>query len=57
VAAHFAGRPEDLLTLDLCAGEGWERLAPFLGWERVPERPFPWENRSPDPRLPVPEGH
>jgi hypothetical protein len=46
VLAHFAGRPDDLLVLDLCAGQGWERLAPFLGWERIPERPFPWENRS-----------
>jgi GT2 family glycosyltransferase len=46
VLAHFAGRPDDLLVIDLCAGQGWERLAPFLGWERIPERPFPWENRG-----------
>jgi hypothetical protein len=49
VLSHFAGRPDDLLVIDLCAGQGWERLAPFLGWERIPERPFPWENRAPAP--------
>lgn len=39
VIEHFSGRP-DLLVLDVCAGEGWERLAPFC--ERpVPEVPFP----------------
>lgn len=46
VLGHFAGRPDDLLVLDVCAGQGWERLAPFLGWERLPERPFPHENAT-----------
>ncbi len=46
VLSHFAGRPDDLLVIDLCAGQGWERLAPFLGWDRLPERSFPWENRT-----------
>jgi glycosyltransferase involved in cell wall biosynthesis len=49
VLAHFAGRPDDLLVIDVSAGQGWERLAPFLGWGRLPERPFPWENRSASP--------
>lgn len=48
VLSHFAGRPDDLLVIDLCAGQGWERLAPFLGWGRLPERTFPWENRTVD---------
>jgi hypothetical protein len=48
VLSHFAGRPDDLLVIDLCAGQGWERLAPFLGWDRLPERTFPWENRTAD---------
>ena len=40
VARYFAGRPEDLLTLDIVGGEGWEQLCPFLGME-IPDRPFP----------------
>ncbi|MFC6063951.1 sulfotransferase [Streptomyces ochraceiscleroticus] len=40
VRAYFADRPGDLLTVDLTAGDGWERLAPFLG-HPVPSRPFP----------------
>ncbi|MCC5973281.1 MAG: hypothetical protein JJT81_04435 [Rubellimicrobium sp.] len=44
VQAHFAGRP-DFLVLDLAAGDGWDKLCPFLGLP-VPARPFPHENRS-----------
>jgi glycosyltransferase involved in cell wall biosynthesis len=55
VLEHFAGRPDDLLVLDLCGGQGWERLAPFLGWGRLPERAFPWENRDLDADLVGPE--
>lgn len=40
VRAHFAGRPADLLVLDIPAGDGWERLCPFLGLP-VPPEPFP----------------
>jgi hypothetical protein len=40
VREHFAGRPRDLLVLDISAGEGWERLCPFLGVP-VPDVPFP----------------
>jgi hypothetical protein len=43
--AHFAGRPGDLLVIDIPAGEGWDRLCPFLGVP-APDRPFPWQNRS-----------
>jgi hypothetical protein len=55
VSAHFAGRPDDLLVIDVCGGQGWERLAPFLGWGRLPERAFPWENRDVDADLVGPE--
>ena len=52
VEAYFASR-DDLLVLDICAGDGWERLAPFLG-RSVPSTPFPTENvkheRSANPR-------
>lgn len=40
---YFAGRPEDLLIMDICAGDGWEKLCPFLGFE-IPETPFPHLN-------------
>jgi Sulfotransferase domain len=47
VIEYFAGRP-DLLVLDVCAGEGWDRLAPFC--ERpVPAVPFPWTRVVIDP--------
>ena len=28
---YFAERPHDFLVLDICAGEGWDKLCPFLG--------------------------
>lgn len=45
VRTHFARRPNDLLELDLCAGEGWEKLCPFLGCA-VPAAEVPWRNRT-----------
>jgi hypothetical protein len=53
VLEHFAGRPGDLLVLDLCGGEGWAELCAFLGLA-VPALPFPHENagaRRPRRRL------
>ena len=43
VREFFRERSADLLVLDICAGEGWEKLCPFLG---VPEpaAPFPRAN-------------
>ncbi|MFJ8473699.1 sulfotransferase family protein [Kitasatospora sp. NPDC094011] len=40
VARYFAEREDDLLVLDIVGGEGYERLAPFVGVP-VPDRPFP----------------
>lgn len=40
VRKHFAGRPGKLLELDIAGGEGWEKLAPFLG-RPTPAQPFP----------------
>lgn len=34
--------PEKLLVMDICAGDGWENLCPFVGCE-VPEQDFPLE--------------
>lgn len=43
VQRYFAARPDDLLVLDICGGQGWERLCPFLGLA-APDRPFPHAN-------------
>ena len=39
--AYFSSRPKDLLVLDICAGEGWEKLCAFLG-KPVPAGKFPF---------------
>jgi hypothetical protein len=45
VRAYFAGRPGDLLVLDICGGDGYEDLCPFL--ELAPlDEPFPRKNRD-----------
>jgi hypothetical protein len=40
VRTYFCDRPDDLLVLDIVGGEGWEKLAPFLGYA-PPDVPFP----------------
>lgn len=47
VLSHFSDRKEDLLVLNICEGEGWERLCPFLRLP-VPERAFPKANVAPE---------
>lgn len=47
VRAHFAGRDGDLLEMNVTAGDGWERLCPFLGLT-VPPTKFPRANSSGD---------
>lgn len=44
VLEYFRGRMHDLLVIDICAGDGWEKLATFLG-VRIPQVPFPRLNR------------
>lgn len=44
VHTYFQNR-NDLLELDICAGEGWDKLCPFLGVD-IPPVDFPWFNRS-----------
>ena len=41
VADYFIDRPDDLLIIQICAGDGWEKLLPFV----LPLMPFPLENR------------
>jgi hypothetical protein len=48
IAEYFQGRERDFLVIDICGGEGWERLCPFLGFP-VRDEPFPHVNRTPAP--------
>ena len=43
VYIYFMDRPQDLLVMDVTAGDGWEKLCPFLG-KSFPEVPFPKAN-------------
>ena len=45
VKEYFKNREVDLLIIDICAGDGWDKLCEFLGKE-VPKQPFPKENVS-----------
>ncbi|WP_421789755.1 sulfotransferase family protein [Hyphobacterium sp.] len=40
VKEYFKDRPDDLLILNVCNGEGFEKLAPFMGVP-APAEPFP----------------
>ncbi len=40
VRSYFAARPDDLLVLDVCGGQGWDELCAFLERPMVNE-PFP----------------
>ncbi len=40
VVKYFDGRPQDLLVMNIAAGEGWEKLCPFLNCA-APAAPFP----------------
>lgn len=42
----FDSRPQSFLLLDICAGEGWEKLCTFLQ-KPIPTKPFPNTNKSP----------
>lgn len=43
VQLYFKERPTDLLIMDICNGEGWEVLCPFLS-QKIPTEPFPQIN-------------
>ena len=40
VMEHFAGRPDDLLVMNICQGDGWPELCRFLR-KPIPGAPFP----------------
>jgi hypothetical protein len=45
VENYFDGRKEDLLQMDLKAGDQWEKLCTFLN-EPIPKKKFPYENKG-----------
>lgn len=47
VRRYFKNRPGDLLEMDITAGDGWEKLCPFLDLP-VPDVPFVHRNRRAD---------
>jgi predicted O-methyltransferase YrrM len=47
IREYFKGRPDDLLILDICGGDGWEKLCNFLSLP-IPSVDFPFENAKSD---------
>ena len=45
VLSYFGNRKDDLLVMDFAKGDGWQKLAPFLGKE-IPDLAFPHVNRA-----------
>jgi hypothetical protein len=45
VKEYFKHREADLLILNICEGDGWDKLCAFLGKE-IPKKPFPRANVS-----------
>jgi Sulfotransferase domain len=46
IKRYFSTRPDDLLEMNIIAGEGWDKLCPFLGVP-LPSVPFPHLHRRP----------
>jgi crotonobetainyl-CoA:carnitine CoA-transferase CaiB-like acyl-CoA transferase len=45
VRSYFQDRPEDILILDITAGDQWEKLCKFIG-KPAPKIEFPHVNKS-----------
>ena len=45
VKTYFKGREDDLLIINICEGEGWEKICPFLEAD-LPMSPFPHRNKG-----------
>ena len=43
VQRYFKNRPQDLLTINICEGDGYDKLCPFLGLKSM-YRSFPRKN-------------
>jgi hypothetical protein len=47
VIEYFKGRPESLLVINICEGEGWNKLCPFLK-APILDKHFPFMSRKSD---------
>jgi Sulfotransferase domain len=45
VLEYFKNRPDSLLVFNLCGGESWEKLCPFLG-QQILDEAFPTMNKK-----------
>jgi len=45
VMRHFKDRPDDLLVMDICGGDGWPKLLSFLNMECA-DKSFPSEHKQ-----------
>lgn len=45
VKDYFKYRKNDLLIMNICNGDGWEKLCPFIKKE-IPEITFPYNNKT-----------
>ena len=45
---YFKDRPNDFLMMDICAGDGWDKLCPFLEIA-PPATPFPYKRPEQSP--------
>jgi len=45
VIKHFSTRPDKLLIMNICRGDGWEKLCPFVG-KYIPSVAFPWQHQT-----------
>lgn len=45
VAKYFVDMQDQLLTMDIIHGDGWEKLCPFFD-KPIPPQPFPWLNKA-----------
>jgi hypothetical protein len=46
---YFKERPHDFLVMDICAGDGWAKLCPFLEIDAIPNLPFPYKRPQKSP--------
>jgi hypothetical protein len=46
VKHYFKDRPDDLLIMDVCAGDGWDKLCPFLNVDAPGLKAFPWAHKT-----------
>jgi len=46
VMNYFKDRPKDLLVLNICDGEGYDKIASFLGSSEKIDKKFPHRNRG-----------